>query len=134
LGTPQQAGAHTKKRTSEGGETEILSVVVTEVGSHVDRVADSAKGQSSADSELVGEGSGEESDDGKRRVQSRVRLVVCGGVKLASSAHTVQRIEHARAHEADEGHDDQLHWWRGKPWKFVAQECHYNVVNNILQK
>ena len=97
-------------------------MVVTEVRSHIDGVADAAKGQSSADSELVGKGAGEEADNSKGRVQSRVGAVVGGWVQLASAAHAVQSVKHARAHEADEGDDDELDRWRGKPWQLEARD------------
>lgn len=90
-------------------------MVVAKKGAHVDGVANATKGQGGADAQLVGEGAGEEADDGEGRVESGVGVVVCGRVQLAAAAHSVDGIEHARAHEAHEGDDEQLDRGRGIP-------------------
>jgi hypothetical protein len=70
-----------------------------------------------ADAQLVGEGAGEETHDGEGRVQGRVCVVVGGCVQLATATHSVDGVEHARAHEAHKGHDEQLHGRRRIPGK-----------------
>lgn len=122
LGAPQQTSADTEQGTGKGGEAQVLRVVVGEIRGNIDRVADSTKGQSSADSKLVGEGAGEETNDRKGRVQGGVGAVVCSGIKLAAAAHAVEGIEHTRAQEADEGDNDELNWGRGIPGQLVAQD------------
>jgi hypothetical protein len=44
LSAPQKTGAGTEKSTREGNKSKILGVVVAQVGSNIDRVADAAKG------------------------------------------------------------------------------------------
>lgn len=96
-------------------------MVVRKVRGHIDGIADSAKGQGSADSKLIGKRAGEKSNDRKSRVQGCVGFVVCGRIQLAAATHAIERIEHARAHEADERDNDQLDWRRGVPWQSVAK-------------
>lgn len=122
LSAPQETCAHTEPCSGKGSEAQVPSVVVRQVGCHVDGITNAAKRQSSADAELVGKSTRKETHYGESRVQGGVRLVVRGGVELATTAHTVKRIEHARAHEADKGHDDKLHGWRGEPGQFAAKD------------
>lgn len=117
LGAPENSCADTQQGSRKGGEAQVLCVVVAEEGADVDRVADATKGEGSADAQLVGEGSCEETYDGEGRVESRVGVVVCGGVHLASTAHAVDGVEHAGAQEADKGNDDQLDGRRSIPGK-----------------
>ena len=68
LGTPEQTGAHTEKRASKGSEAQVLGVIVAQIGSHINRVANATEREGSADTELVGEGAGEETNDSEGRV------------------------------------------------------------------
>jgi hypothetical protein len=131
LSAPQETGAHTEQRTSKGGETQVLGVVVAEIGSHIDGIANTAKGQGCADTELIGEGSSEKANNSEGRIHSRVGAVVCGRIELTSSTHTVQGIVHAWAHEADEGHDEQLHWRRCEPGHFVTEDGEAPVLPRV---
>lgn len=90
-------------------------MVVAEEGTDVDGIADAAKGKGGADAQLVGEGASEESNNGEGRVQGGVGVVVRGRVHLATAAHAVDGVEHARTHEAHKGNDEQLDGRRGIP-------------------
>lgn len=49
-----------------------------------------------------------EGSDGKGRVERRVGIGTGGGVDLASAAETVEGVEEAGTHEADEAEEDDL--------------------------
>ena len=131
LGAPQQTSAYTEQRTGESGEAQVLCVVVGQVRRHINGIANTANGQSSADAELVGEGSGEKANNGEGRVQSRVCAIVCGRIELASAAHAVESIEHTRAHEAHDGDNDQLDRRGCEPWQFEAQDSEALVLPRV---
>jgi hypothetical protein len=121
LSAPQQTGAHTEQGTRECGEADGAVVrhaasigsgfqmVPGEVGSDIDGVANATERQRRADTELVGEGAGEEANYSKGGVQGCVCAVVCERIELASAAHAVEGVEHARAHEAYQRDNYQLH-------------------------
>ena len=49
-----------------------------------------------------------EGSDSKGRVECRVGIGTGGGVDLASAAETVEGVEEAGTHEADEAEEDDL--------------------------
>ena len=102
LRAPEQTSTHTEKRSRESSEAQILRVIVGQVGSNIDRVADTTERESSTNTELVSESASEEANNGERGIQRCIGFVVCSGVKLTTSSHAVEGVEHAGAHEANQ--------------------------------
>lgn len=49
--------------------------------------------------------------------------VVSGcGICLSTTTQTAQCVEHTRAHETDEGDQEDLELWRSIPWELQAEE------------
>lgn len=115
LSRPQQTSADTQESTSKDSELKALNVVVSQETRGVERVSNTAKGDGQAQTEHVGNGAREETDDGENTVQGRVGVHLGLLVDLTSTAQTTQGIEHTRAHEADEGDHKQLDGGRGVP-------------------
>ena len=115
LSSPQETGAETEEGTGEDDETLILGVVEAQEAGGVKRVADAANAHGDLDTEHVGEGAGEEGDNGKNGIQGSGRVVLDGSVDLATAAKAAQGVVHAGAQKADHGEDQQLNLGRGVP-------------------
>ena len=59
-------------------------------------------------------------DPGGRERETH-HVVSQGGISLTTTAQAAEGVEHARAHEADEGHEDELELGRGVPSDLLAE-------------
>lgn len=75
LSRPQHACAYSEQRASEDDVAKVLGVVVAEVGGDVDTVAQSTERQRPADTQLVGNGAGEETYNSKSAIECNIRVV-----------------------------------------------------------
>lgn len=94
-------------------------MLIDKKGDAVDAVAQATEGERDLDTELVGKGAGEETNDSKGGVESDVRVVGGAWVSTTSSSETTEGVEHAWAEETDQGDEQQLGfgagvWWNGQ--------------------
>lgn len=75
LRSPKQTSANTQHCTSEDQESRVLGVVVAKKSSDVERVAEATKGEGQANTESVGDSSGEETDDGEGGVEGGIGVI-----------------------------------------------------------
>ena len=90
-------------------------MVVAQEASGVEWVAKTADTHSDLDAENVGEGAGEEGDDGEDGIQSGGGVVLDGGVDLAAATEAAKGVIHAGAQKAHHGKDQQLDLGRRVP-------------------
>src|SRR5690606_13479122 len=79
LGGPQQTGTNTEESAGKDDEPIILVMVVRQEAGRIDAVPQPANGQGQSDAKHVRDGAGEEGDDGKGRVESRVGIILGRG-------------------------------------------------------
>lgn len=72
MGSPEETSAETEKRTSEDIKASHAEVNREEKRQSVDTVSKSSESESKLDTEDIDEGSTEEGEDGKGRVESDV--------------------------------------------------------------
>jgi hypothetical protein len=72
LGSPQQTSTDTEKSTSEDVEATNIGMLGGKQADSVNTVADTTEGQSDLNTELVDEGSTEETEDGEGAVKRGV--------------------------------------------------------------
>ena len=113
---PQQPRAHPQKRPREDDEPRIRRVIVTQITRDVKEVSDASETQRQLDAHAVGERAGEEAENRKGRVHGDVGIVGDGGAELTTASESVDGVEHARAHEADQGDKDKLETWGSVGW------------------
>lgn len=113
LGSPEQSGAHTKESTGKDDEANVLVVVVAEERGAVDAVTKTTNSDGETETETVGKGAREETNDGKGRVQSDGRVILGLGVDLTTTSQTTQRVVHAGAEETHQSNQQQLDSGRG---------------------
>lgn len=130
LGGPEHTGAEAEEGAGEVDEADILVMGVGEEGGDVDGVADAAERERHAHTEDVGDGAGEEGDDGEGRVQGRVGLGGGADVGQAHAAHAAEGVEHAGAQEADHGDHEELGARRGVP-DLLAEDAEALVLPSV---
>lgn len=142
LASPQTASAHTKVRASEDIKAMNLrsrEMNLNQDTDDIETVAGTTKENRELDTDTVDDRTSRETHDGKSTVQGDVlrtagaemsvicrpeskrsngathHLISSVGIRETTASHTVDSIEHARAHEAGEGDEAQLESGRGIP-------------------
>lgn len=91
-------------------------MIVAQQACDVDTISQSSNTQGESDTQSICDAAGKETDHGKGTVEGDSSIVGRRCINLPSTAQSTESVEHARAHEADEGDHGELRWGGGVPW------------------
>lgn len=134
LGTPEKTSTDTEKGTGEDQEADIFVVVVRQKRGDVEEIPKTTDKQGQLKADPVGDGAGEETDNGKSTVQGGVGIANILRVDLATAAQTADSVEHAWTEEADEGNKHQLDLWRREPGQGPAADLQLLVHPRLAHR
>ena len=88
-------------------------MIVAQIAGNIEEVSQPTQAQCQFDTQSIGNRPRKEADDAESRVKGNVGVVGCTGIKLSSSSKASDGVEHAGAHETDEGDERELEGGRG---------------------